>query len=57
MIAYEIQLRYDVTVATLPHTAVVFWVTITSAQTVSKQFAAQTLNVPGSHVSFLTRKV
>ena len=31
MIAYEKQLRYDVTVAALPHTVVVIWVTITSA--------------------------
>ena len=35
MIAYEIQLRYDVTVAMSPHTTVVIWVTITSVPTVT----------------------
>ena len=31
MISYDIQLRYDVTVAALPHTVVVIWVTTMSA--------------------------
>ena len=35
MIAHEIQLQYDITVAILPDTAIVLWVTIMSTQTVT----------------------